>query len=146
MTRNSLIALAIVVPGAVATWFFLQPDYVQTSCDIDENHGVAIWMGQSSEIGKRTGNDIEFQINGVVVNLSPIFHFEDWKDVELVMEYSNNESNHGVLRLRHPQAPFWERTETIGTIQRSCWEAVKKYLGAQVRKKGIVVHVSEKLM
>ena len=121
-------------------------DYVQVSCEVTPAYAV-IWIDSPAESARHAPLrfNVQFDPNGVVVRLPPQFYGPDWSQIEEIeMAYKGKLSESGELRLRIRDNPGGlDSVQTIGRVQRSCWNDVRSYIRGQVEAKGIAVRVSE---
>lgn len=147
MPRHIGIITLVVVIGAVATPSIVRADYAQVSCDVDnESDSAIIWVDDASRVEKHPALNfnVEFFPSGVAVRLPPQFYAPDWTQVENIeMQYPDRESKLGLLQLRIHNIGGSMFIQTVGRVERSCWNAVKKYIRQHVESKGTTVHVSE---
>ena len=78
------------------------------------------------------------------VRLPPQFYSPDWRQVDgIEMRYLDRESRSGVLQLRLHNTNGSAYVETVGRVQRSCWNAVKSYISGHIENKNTVIHMLE---
>ncbi len=122
-----------------------QASYVQVSCEVTPDYAI-IWVDEVANAASRASLrfNVQFDPTGVVVRLPPQFYSPSWSQIQKVeMAYGSETSNSGELHLRIRDSAGLERTETIGTVRRSCWDRVRNYIRRQIEAKGISVHLSE---
>jgi hypothetical protein len=112
----------------------------QFSCSLD-NNWVAFELREASEIAKPGARTyiVDFQVNGPTIRLPPFEYAPDWRDVEEIsFQYlENGDFGRLSLRIRSPLRPTY--TQSIGVVQRACWEAAKGFLISRA----ITVRISE---
>lgn len=145
MRKAAIVAVLVIAVGVLMAASFARTDYVQTSCEIDDQSNYAvIWMQDSAAIGKPNAHaySIQFEPAGLTVRFPPTYYAPEWGDTDVVLEYPNEGASSGVLKLRSKGTLGWS-IKTIGRVQRPCWNAVRKYIREHVESKGTVVHISE---
>ena len=123
-----------------------RPDYSQISCEIDRTDDYAvIWFVKDSDraLPHPHRYSINFQPAGVVVRFPPEYFAPQWSNADLIVSFPSTRSQSGVLRLRlHGTIPQ-SQLFTVGSVQRKCWNDIKKFIQVGIAAKGIAVHVTE---
>ncbi len=149
MTRIGLIAVVamVVVIGIIAMPSLVHADYAQESCEISsESDYAVIWLDEASKVGQHRPlkYNVQFDPSGVTFRLPPEFYAPDWTQVDdIEMQFDDRESKSGLLRLHMHNTHGSAYVETVGRVQRSCWNDVKKYIHERVDRKGTIVYMSE---
>jgi hypothetical protein len=141
--------VAVSALGSAMAMSFDRATYVEESCEVDAGSDYAvISMDTVSAVGKHLPSryNIQFDPKGIVLRFPPEFYAPDWTQIEdISMKYLNTRSGSGILAIRLHDIGGNPRLETIGSVKRSCWETVKKYIRTRVGGKGIQVRMSESI-
>jgi hypothetical protein len=144
--------VSTVVAGAitcgtvnVSLAFGTELKYVQSGCEIDDAHYAVIWMNEQSQVGKESARaySLQFDPSGLVVRLPPFYYAPDWEGTAVIVDYQSTDANAAILRLQVQSAFGIKSTQTIGLVQRDCWEKVKSYFQRNIVSKGIRVNLVE---
>ena len=130
MSQSLRAGIAIVTVGVLTVLASTsKAELRQFSCQLDNNF-VAFELREASEMaasGART-YIVDFQENGPTIRLPPTGYAPEWKDVEYIsFEYLDRIGKYGRLSLRI-RTPLGPRSQSVGIVQRACWEASKAFL------------------
>ncbi|HLZ66163.1 MAG TPA: hypothetical protein VKQ29_08020 [Aliidongia sp.] len=145
--RLTVTTTMVVGIGFIAMTTATHADYIQVSCEIDNDSDyAAIWVEDDSKIERHPylRYNIQFAPGGIAVRMLPQFYGQDWAELEdIEMRYDHRESEFGLLQLRLHDTGHPSFIQTVGRVKRPCWNAVKKYIREHIESKGTVVHISE---
>jgi len=126
--RGPIIAyIAMLLP--ISSPAIASANLVQASCDINKDY-VGIWFEGIDAIGttKISEYSVNFTSPYITMNFAPGAYVLPWEWVEAIsFQRSHRWDDAGRLNLR-VRRPTGVRTEQIGVVQQSCWNAVRDYV------------------
>jgi hypothetical protein len=121
-------------------------EFTSVGCDVTSEYAT-IWLKEQAHLADRTAHQFSIQFNsdGLVVRLPPTYYAPDWSQIDTVsMKFQSETAGSGRLNLRiHNVGEAVSYDQPVGTIQRGCWDSIRRYLHTNVEAKGIIIHWDE---
>ena len=120
---------------------------IQKSCDVDNGGRLHLEMSNTPELFGNTRAlawELELRPNQFVIQSPPRPQFRAWNFLDrIVFKTKADQSDFGTLVFVVRDGSRRGFPEAIGTVQRSCWATIQKYVHEYVERAGVVVPMRE---